>query len=581
MSGNLPIFYKSDKAIGSLLGAAYGDALGWPNELRCKSKVSNHQSHLGNFIKWSRYSGGRFSPYSETIEPGEYSDDTQLILCLCRSLLKGERWWDFYTHVELPFWSLYERGGGGATKRAVASWLDGTSPWHMSRKSEDVKKYFDAGGNGVAMRVLPHILYLNSNAFSVIANSIFLDAITTHGHPKAILGAIVYGFALWSSFHNESKLGYGELIENLLSNVSVWSILPSPTQLDPFWLSQANKYLGDYSKLWLLVKDEILEGLAICRTEISKGALSFINSTLENLQCFDKRVNGSGTISAVAAIYLSSRHAADPINGVVAAAFAIGADTDTIASMTGGLLGCINGSSWLSTIKTGIQDFSYLEKIALLLVENKLDAPSSFVSLNRSSLNKWEEKLFSFSSNVSNLPDGRPLSKVICGLPQIGRSGKYKVEFMRFSIIDGQTIYINKISKINSSSLSTPSNSQISKLQSVKTNFGPKLPVSSIEKSVLFYNGLLGLSIRKQTSDFVSFDQGLVLTSNSYPQKFGIVEFRSLLYTEVTDIQTKYNKVIEFGTKLVTPLDYWNQSKLRFFRCLDPDNNLVEIFEVL
>ena len=195
---------KESKGAGAMLGAAFGDALGWPNERVIRSTSKQPQGQLYSFKEWRRRSGGRFFPYEEIISEGEYSDDTQLILCLSRSLLKEEVWWEHFTQIELPFWSVYERGGGGATKRAVESWLTGTAPWSSKRKPLDVKRYFDAGGNGVAMRVLPHVLRLNEKDFPEIAANIFLDGIATHGHPRALLGALAYGFALWSAFHKES-----------------------------------------------------------------------------------------------------------------------------------------------------------------------------------------------------------------------------------------------------------------------------------------------------------------------------------------------------------------------------------------
>ena len=72
-----------------------------------KSQVLQKKGRINEFREWVRRSGGRFLPHEEIIKAGEYSDDTQLILCLSRSLLKGEKWWEFYTMVELPFWSLY------------------------------------------------------------------------------------------------------------------------------------------------------------------------------------------------------------------------------------------------------------------------------------------------------------------------------------------------------------------------------------------------------------------------------------------------------------------------------------------
>lgn len=591
MADNMPTKFKSGKAVGAMLGAACGDALGWPNERVGKSKAPKQpQGRLHEFRGWTRRSGGRFFPHDEIIEAGEYSDDTQLILCLSRSLLKGEKWFEFYTQVELPFWSLYERGGGGATKRAVDSWQDGIEPWNLNRKPQDVKRYFDAGGNGVAMRALPHALYLCDEDFGKVANSILMDGLTTHGHPRALLGALVYGYALCASLRKEAKLGYGELIEEIIANEAAWSPIPSQGEFSQEWLAQAQKHLKDYETLWLSTKEEILKYLDICKSELSRGALSFDDDALEKLQCFNKQISGAGTVAAIASVYLASRYAVDPINGVIKAAFAIGSDTDTIASMAGGLLGCINGSDWLSSVKSGIQDYSYLEKTALKLSSRQVESIPSIDPVKRTALKNWTDDIVSApDSSEVKLPDGR-IAKVNCGQDQIGRSGKYKVEFRRFITSEGQTIYINKISKGNFASQQrvsetvpptkqTTLNQPQKVVQADKLNLGPKLPVASIEKSVWFYEELLGLTIKKQSKDVVVFYQGLVLAPASYGKEFQSQGFRSLLYVEVTDIQNRYHWIMERGIQIITPLECWGQSKRRFFRCHDLDGNLIEVFE--
>ena len=54
-----------------------------------------------------------------------------------------------------------------------------------------------------------------------------------------------------------------------------------------------------------------------------------------------------GTSSAAAAAYLVARHAAQPGTRHLRPAFEKGADTDTLAAMVGGLMGCLAGSEWL------------------------------------------------------------------------------------------------------------------------------------------------------------------------------------------------------------------------------------------
>jgi predicted enzyme related to lactoylglutathione lyase len=318
--------------------------------------------------------------------------------------------------------------------------------------------------------------------------------------------------------------------------------------------------------------------------------LSFDNDVFEKLQCFNKQISGAGTVAAVASVYIASRYAADPINGVIKAAFAIGSDTDTIASMAGGLLGCINGADWLSSVKSGIQDYRYLEKTALKLSTRQTESIKSFEPIKRTDLKNWTHDVVSVpdSSDVK-LPDGR-IAKVHCDQDQIGPSGKYNIEFRQFITLEGQTIYIHKISK---GTFANPQKATETVLQAkhippkqpqeaVQTDrltLGPKLPVSSIEKSVWFYKELLGLTIKKKSKDVVVFYQGLVLAQASYSKEFQSQGFRSLLYIEVTDIQNRYHWIMEQGIHVITPLECWGQSKRRFFRCHDLDGNLIEVFE--
>ncbi len=114
----------SERAHGAFFGAAVGDALGWPNENR-SSRVGRRDSFsvVKSFQRWVRRPGGRFLPHEDVILPGEYSDDTQLLLCTARSLLVGDLWWKQLATREFPLWKLYERGAGGASKRAADAWL--------------------------------------------------------------------------------------------------------------------------------------------------------------------------------------------------------------------------------------------------------------------------------------------------------------------------------------------------------------------------------------------------------------------------------------------------------------------------
>lgn len=76
---------------------------------------------------------------------------------------------------------------------------------------------------------------------------------------------------------------------------------------------------------------------------------------------------------AAAALYIASKYAPDPQNGLLQAASSKGADTDTIASMTGGLLGIVSGLEWLQRYRNQLQDERYIAELAQRLENVEFD----------------------------------------------------------------------------------------------------------------------------------------------------------------------------------------------------------------
>lgn len=362
---------KLDKCLGALVGAAVGDALGWPNEQNSKNISKNPNIEQEMFQKWVRRDGGRFWSHNEEIHPGEYSDDTQLIIATARSLRYGPSWNKFFSKVELPAWVSYERGGGGATKRAAETWRKGSNPWNLEKESKaNVQRYFNAGGNGVAMRILPHVFRCEAT-WDEVKHQVFLNGIFTHGHPRALVGALVYADSLMFLQNIDKTLGYGELVNYLLERKEEWGSFPNVKKLDS-WMDAANTvYKNNYMGLWDKVTKEVIEQLKIVKEGLDQGALDMGDEILKKLGCFDKKVNGAGTVTAVASIYLASKYASSPRLAIIEAAFLKNADTDTLASMVGGLLGILHGSEFLSVSWLDIQDYDYLKN--LLYQEPKED----------------------------------------------------------------------------------------------------------------------------------------------------------------------------------------------------------------
>jgi hypothetical protein len=183
----------------------------------------------------------------------------------------------------------------------------------------------------------------------------------------------------------------------------VWTGFPKPVGDIPAWLESATSNGTHYRELWLKTVDEQLSLLKTAKAGLSKGALAVDQEVLNALGCFDKRVNGSGTVAAAAATFLASRFAADPLNGLYEAAYSRGADTDTLASLVGGLLGVVNGIEWLGSLADEVQDSAYLRVLARDLGEKKAAG-----KLGRTRIT--EVGLTRFLHGLPNLVDGQSIT---------------------------------------------------------------------------------------------------------------------------------------------------------------------------
>lgn len=423
---NMPTI--AEKCTGSILASAIGDALGWPNELRSNNTIKNSKAS-SQFIEWTRRSGGRYWFYIEKILPGEYSDDTQMILAVARSIITGD-WESTLVKKELPYWLEYERGGGRALKNAAKLLKNNVFPW----ESKENREYFMAGGNGAAMRILPHVIVkTRKQDINALISEVIKDSLYTHGHPRAILGASCYAFALQYLMNKDTVLEYGELIRAVIDGAKFWNTL-NPDVLPTGWLSLSEKYSGfDYSRVWSETVSSMIEKLEFISESLNKGLLVNDNIVLKHLECFDK-TNGAGDVAILSSLYLASKYANNPALGIKTAANLLGADTDTIASMTGGLLGMLSGTSWIPTEWKLVQDYECLTNIAeILLADNMTEASKHISNKYKIQYNGWKDspigKIRSLSTSV--VPNSKSANVII-----------EKIETML-----GQTLYIKRFER--------------------------------------------------------------------------------------------------------------------------------------
>ena len=89
-----------------------------------------------------------------------------------------------FARIELPVWLSYALGAGRASKAAAKNLGKPRTLWYANTYSG----WVNAGGNGAAMRIQPHV-WASPNLDGDYMLDVIVDAVCTHGHPRALVGA--------------------------------------------------------------------------------------------------------------------------------------------------------------------------------------------------------------------------------------------------------------------------------------------------------------------------------------------------------------------------------------------------------
>ncbi len=354
---------------GSLIGAATADALGWITEF-ARGVEHLRKSYKTDWVTqyrgWQKTVGGRFNTYIDYINKGEYSDDTQLTIAIARSLNKdGSLNAAHFMHQELPMWLDYARGAGSsvtaaarAAKRKTVRWNSNFYKYtHRGQKLD----YRDAGGNGAAMRVSPLALANPSHAEN-LTTGVWESSIVTHGHPRAIIGSLLYGHALRLCLISNGTIVKTDFLNDLQDTISQIEI--PQTQEFNEWLAIWNN--GPHLPFEIQldnVKQEVISDLA--KIHQLPNSFKSIRSCMEKLGCFQPETKGSGTATVLAALSIFLQAEKDVENAITWTINQLGSDTDTIGSFVGGLCGASYGYDVIPHHwTTDLQDYYYFLRIA-------------------------------------------------------------------------------------------------------------------------------------------------------------------------------------------------------------------------
>ncbi|PTQ93540.1 ADP-ribosylglycohydrolase [Mucilaginibacter yixingensis] len=439
---------------GSLKLSAIGDALGWMTEFeKTADSVLNRFGvpKIERFYNWEKKVGGRFYGFVDKIKAGSYSDDTQLLMAVARSIKSdGTTDHNYFAKTELPNWLDYARGGGRTVKAAAQKISRKSAQWNANfflyKAGEETFDYKQSGANGAAMRVLP-IALANIGNIEKIKEDIFCNSIITHGHPRAIIGAMLYGYAInqiivcrpekfnWESFLIQIGSDFQDKF-----NLSFFKNPYLKAWLNEWNKSSVERFETSYDATLLEVQNQLRYIYQSLKHGIS------IEETLLKLGCISRETKGSGTATVLAGLYFTLKFHDKPLVGIIEAVNSLGTDTDSIASFTGGLIGALHGQNIIPDKWQVVQDEKYLNTLAerlLQISEDRLKEPPPQVTFNLKRLNDAPIDDFNENDFVEFFPLGKGVITNIERQPTLTK-GKYNL-IMEIKFDSEQTIIFSKL----------------------------------------------------------------------------------------------------------------------------------------
>lgn len=337
---------REQQIVNSALWAAYGDALGFPTELVDEQGVKRRlgSARIETTRPWKRLVGGKTGAWV-SLGAGTYSDDTQLRLATSRAI-RGDGHFDIETFakVEMPVWLSYSLGAGRGSKVAATSLGQRNTAWFSNFYEMKDLRYTEGGGNGAAMRIQPHVWAAqNLSDPSTYIHDVVRNSLVTHGHPRAIAGAVIHAACLAVILQDQSIPSPADWSDLSLYIEAATKFVEEDSHLSTFWLPSWNTKAGSaFSKEMGKVILEWERDVEICRQYLHYDPETAYRAVVDVLGGFVPEQRGSGlkcALFSLAAAWLFRERG--PNEAVLTVVNLLGSDTDTIGTMTGALVGAL------------------------------------------------------------------------------------------------------------------------------------------------------------------------------------------------------------------------------------------------
>lgn len=180
--------------VGCLVGLAVGDALGAPLEFMPREEIAATFGEVRDLI-----GGGWLN-----VEPGEYTDDTQLALAIAESIVRSGRIEPPEIAARFVGWlHTGPKDVGNLTRTAIRYHEQGV-PWQEVGARIVAEFPGGSAGNGSLMRCAPVGLFHAHRPTALIRDSTIVSEIT-HANPLSVWGSVAVNLAIVEFLHGQSE----------------------------------------------------------------------------------------------------------------------------------------------------------------------------------------------------------------------------------------------------------------------------------------------------------------------------------------------------------------------------------------
>jgi poly(ADP-ribose) glycohydrolase ARH3 len=340
-----------EKVAGSLLGLFCGDALGMPYETQppeaIPARLEMEEARLGR---------------------GTYTDDTQMAIAVCESLVRCGRVdaRDLAATIADAFDP--DRGYGPGTTTVVRLWGEGVP------LEEAALRLFDgegSAGNGAAMRVAP-VGLLFARDPERCAEEARRSARLTHAHPLGIDGAAAVAAAVGAAFRGDDHFAAARAA--VTTDEFARRIAAAEELAQRARFASAAARSGGATEEAAPAEDAAPAEVAPPEVAAPEEVTPAEDAAPEEVTPAEVARLLGATVAAHESVPAALVAAAAPsFEDALTFAVRCGGDTDTVAAMAGAIAGARLGASaiprrWLDALEDGPKGRGHVERLAAQLV---------------------------------------------------------------------------------------------------------------------------------------------------------------------------------------------------------------------